>query len=303
MAFAQGNASSYYRKIASEQRKIRTKQVNFYKTSLQFTDENRRNKGRDMVMTQINATKKIIARTPAFQGDSAMRNDYSRILDIYDEAYTDAYDSVQTLSKTMGNSEDDLKKYQDAFYYMQDLIDDAEDKWQMNEDYFTGAYNVSAMADPTKNQLNTLRSLAIYVQDLRSTYASVPFLVTHMQQMVKNKEFDNLEDERQNLGLKAEQGMVAVIRVGNYILEGEEGDEEDDFLKNATIYYLEYVRDAVDDEFEKAMTDLDEARYEESEKQVERAQYKLESLLIDFVETYNDLNSRTEKFVNHYVEE
>ena len=57
LAFAQGNASSYYRKIASEQRKIRTKQVNFYKTSLQFTDENRLNKGRDMVMTQINATK------------------------------------------------------------------------------------------------------------------------------------------------------------------------------------------------------------------------------------------------------
>jgi hypothetical protein len=300
IAFAQGNASSYYRKIASEQRKIRTKQVNFYKTSMQFTDETRLNKSRDMVLTQLDATKKVVNKIPAYKGDSAMRNDYDRILDIYIEAYSSVYDTVQLLRKSMSTSEDALIAYQNSFYRMEDYIDDAENKWQMNEDYFTGAYNVNAMDDPTRVQLNTLRSLALYVQDIRSSYASVSFMVLKMQDLAKKKQFDNMEDHRQELALKAEQAMVAISKIGDYI---DEEDRDDDFLNSAALYYLSYVRDGADEDFAEALTALDEARYDESDKAVERSQWKIEKILEDFIETELDLNDRTEKFVNAYLKD
>lgn len=297
---AQGNASSYYRKIASEQRKIRTKQVNFYKTSLQFTDVNRLNKSRDMVLTQLNTTIKVMSKMPAYKGDSALRNDYSRILDLYVEAYTNVYDTIQILRNSMSESEENLVEYQNAFYRMEDYIDDAENRWQMNEDYFTGAYNVNAMDDPTLVQLNTLRSLALYVQDIRSSYTSVSFKIKAMQELAKKKQFDNMEDHRQDLALKAEQAMVAISKIGDYI---DEDDRDDDFLNSAALYYLQYVRDGADQEFAEALTALEEARYDESDKAVERNEWKIEKILQDFVETELDLDERTEKFVNAYVKD
>jgi len=298
--FAQGNASSYYRKIAREQRKIRTKQVIFYKTSMQFTDQTRLDKSRDMVLTQVNATKKIMSKMPAYKGDSALRNDYSRILEIYLEAYTNVYDTIQLLRKTMAASEDDLEEYQNAFYRMEDYIDDAENRWQMNEDYFTGAYNINAMEDPTSVQLNMLRSLAIYVQDIRSSYASVSFKIKDMQDLVAKKQFENMEDHRQDLALKAEQAMVAISKIGDYI---DEDDRNDDFLNSAALYYLQYVRDGADQDFAEALTALEEARYDDSDKAVERSEWKIDKVLQDFVETELDLNDRTEKFVNAYVKD
>lgn len=297
---AQSNPSSYYRKIASEQRKLRTKQVNFYKTSLLYTDQKRLDKGRDMILVQIESALKNMGRMPAYKGDSAIRNDYVRILDVYKTAYTTAYDSVQKMSLNMRSSEKSLKEYQDAFYYMEGLVDEGEEMWLLNEEYFTGYYNVTPMDDPTLAPLTTLRSLAVYVQDIRSSYASVPFMVANMQNELKAKKYDNLEDQRQNLALAAEQSMVAVSKVGDYY---DEDDREDDFLRAASIYYLEYVRDAADREMAEDLTTLDEARYEEDDKLIEKAHWRIEKILTDFEETEVDLNERIEKFVGHYVQD
>ncbi len=183
---------------------------------------------------------------------------------------------------------------------MEGLVDDAEYKWEQNENYFTNYYTVNPMEDPTAAQLSTLRSLSIYVQDIRSAYASVPFLVKDVQATVKKKQFDNLEDARLELVQKAEQAMVAVSKVGDYI---DENEDEDDFLKSAALYYLEYVRSGSEEDFEAALLQLDEARYEEKESQVEKAQWKIDEVLQDFIETELDLNDRISKFVAHYVKE
>jgi len=307
LAQAQGNASSYYRKIASEQRKIRTKQVNFYKTALLYTDQKRLDKGRDMIITQIKAAQKNMARTPAYKGDSAIRNDYVRILDIYMKAYTDGYDSVQVTKARIGDSEKALRQYQDAFYYMEDFITEAEDKWALNEEYFTGYYNVTPMADPTLPSLIIYRQLAAYVQDVRSTYTSVPFEVQKLKESIKKKDYDILEDQRNIMALAAEDAMIAMVVVGNYVYiepNDEEGEErEDDYLYGSVIDYLEYIKDAADGDIAEELTKLDEARYDEDTKKIEKSHEKLLKIVDDLIQAEAGLNEEIEKFVYDYVEQ
>lgn len=306
LAQAQGNASSYYRKIASEQRKLRTKQVNYYKTALLFTDQKRLDKGRDMIVTQIQAAQKNMNRTPAFKGDSALRNDYVRILDIYMQAYTNGYDSVQVTKSRMSESEKALKQYQDAFYYMEDLVTEAEDKWALNEEYFTGSYAINPMVDPTLPSLIIYRQLAAYVQDVRSTYTSVPFQVTSMKESLKSKNYDVLEDKRNEMAMAAEDAMIAMVVVGNYsyVEPGDENEElrEDDYLYGAVIDYLEYIKDACDNDMAEELTKLDEARYDEDDKKIEKSHEKLLKLTDDLIEAETSLNEQIEKFVFDYVE-
>ena len=114
LSYAQ-NASSYYRKIASEQRKIRTKQINFYKTTLTFTDAKRIEKGRQMVLTQIVTSQKNLKRTPAYRGDSVLRNDYVRVLELYHKAYTDAWDSIQKCKAVIN--------YKQPYFYPSQFLD------------------------------------------------------------------------------------------------------------------------------------------------------------------------------------
>ena len=294
------NASSYYRKIASEQRKIRSKQINYYKTALLQPDEKRLDKGRDMIVTQIQTSLKNMSRTPAFQGDSALRNDYIRILNTYLEAYTEAYDSVKVMKANAGKSAAELVKYRETIYYMEGMIDDAEADWEANEDYFTNSYNINAMDDPALAELKTLRYLSDYVQELRGTYSGLPFQLQEILNEVKQKKYNNLEDRRQELGLAVDQALVNAGRVGVYI---DQEEDEDDFLLNATLRYLDEIKIATDDDMAGILTELDEAIYDEDDKKTERAAYKLEQLLTDLIEMEIDLNDRTEKFVGHYVKD
>lgn len=295
---AQNNASSYYRKFAAEQRKIRTKQVMYYKGTLSATDARVADKNRGLVVTQIESSQKAIAKLPAFQGDSALRNDYRRILQIYLEAYTSAYDSVQVKKKLAGKSAADLVAYREAIGNMEGMVDDAESMWEKNEIYFSNAYRVNPIEDPTLNQLNTLRNLADYVQEIRGCYQSLPFMLTEMQSLVKAKNYRDLEDKRETLSEAVDRSLVTAGRVGAYFTEDE---KEDDNLLNATLRYLDEIKISADDDMTVILNEMDEAVYDEDEKGIDRASYKLEKLLEDLASAEAELNHRADKFVAHYV--
>lgn len=294
------NASSYYRKIASEQRKIRSKQINYYKTALLQPEQTRLDKGCEMIVTQIQTSLKNLNRTPAYNGDSAIRNDYIRVLTTYLNAYTNAYDSVKTMKVDAGKSAADLVRYRESIYYMEGLVDEAESDWGANENYFCNTYNITPMDDPTLAELNTLRFLSDYVQELRGTYSGLPFKLQELQNVVKAQQYNNLEDKRQELGLAVDQALVYAERVGFYMTQEE---DEDDFLLNATLRYLDEIKIATDDDMAGFLTELDEAIYDEDAKKIERAAFKLEQLLTDLIEMEIDLIDRTEKFVGHYVKD
>ena len=300
------NASSYYRKIASEQRKIRTKQINFYKTTLTFTDAKRIEKGRQMVLTQIVSSQRNLSRTPAFKGDSVLRNDYVRMLEIYHEAYTDAWDSIQKCKSVMGDSEKAMKEYLEAYYIMDDMIAEAEERWVANEEYFTGSYNVRPMEDPSLATLNVYRSLGVYVEDVRASYSTIPFEVKALKDEVRAGNFDLIEDKRIELATAAEDAMITLTSVGNYIYidpEDEDADEEeDDYLYEQAIGYLEYVKDAMDNDFAETLTDLDDAMYDDDDKKIDKYKEKLVSIMDDLIAAESDMNESITDFVTDYVE-
>jgi hypothetical protein len=94
--------------------------------------------------------------------------------------------------------------------------------------------------------------------------------------------------------------LVNAERVGFYMTQEE---DEDDFLLNATLRYLDEIKIATDDDMAGFLTELDEAIYDEDAKKIERAAFKLEQLLTDLIEMEIDLIDRTEKFVGHYVKD
>lgn len=293
------NASSYYRKLASEQRKINTKIIMFYKTALQYTDVVRLNKSRDMVLTQLQTSLKNVERTPAYQKDSAMRNDYERVLKNYIEAFTTVYDSVAALKAKSGDSQADLAKYTDAFYYFEEMLDQAASDWLANEEYFTGQYNVRAMEDPTREELDILRGVNSYVQELRGTYTNVPYKLKEMQEAVKNKEYGELEDKRQELSVIAGDALVDAGRVGAF----EFDDEMDYYLLDGTLKYLDKIMEETERGFVRVLDELDEAQYDEDERKTERAVEHLNGLIEELIELEETVQKRTEGFVAHYIEE
>jgi hypothetical protein len=297
---AQNNASSYYRKFAAEQKKIRTKQVMYYKGALSMSDARLTDKNRGMVVTQIVSSQKAVAKLPPFQGDSALRNDYRRILAIYLEAYTTAFDSVQIKKSVAGKSAANLVAYRESIANMEGLVDEAEDMWDLNENYFSNTYTISLMEDPTLAQLTTLRNLADYVLEIRGCYQSLPFLLTEIQSLLKTKKYSELEEKREALSEATDRALVTAGRVGAYFNEKE---KEDDLLLNATLRYLDELKISADDDMTMILNELDEAIYNEDDKDIEKAVYNFEKLLEDLVAAEEDLNNRAEKFVSYYVKD
>lgn len=297
---AQNNASSYFRKFAAEQKKIRTKQVLYYKGALSNVDDRVKDKNRGMVVTQIASSQKAVSKLPPYQGDSALRNDYRRILDLYMEAYTAAFDSVQLKKADAGKSAGNLVAYREAISNMEGMIDDAEDMWESNEDYFSNMYNINIAEDPTLAQLSTLRNLADYVQEIRGCYQSLPFLLTEMQSMLKTNNYRDLEDKREALSEATDRALVSAGRVGAYFNEKE---KEDDLLLNATLRYLDELKITADDDMTAILNELDEAVYDENDKAIEKATYKFEKLFEDLSGAEEELNHRADKFVDYYIKD
>lgn len=303
-ASAQGNPSSYYRKIASEQRKIRSKQINYYKTALLYNDAKRLVKSRDMILNQVKTSMRNLSRTPAFRGDSAIRNDYIRILEQYEEAYTDVFDSVQTLKQNATASKQALKQYQEAFYYMEFLLDDAEDRWLSNEEYFTNAYQARPMDDPTITELTALRDLAMYVEEMRNTYTDVVYMIKAAKQDVKLGKFDMLEDQRLEIATEADEALTNAITVGEYQWYDEDDIEHlDDYLLREVKQFLNSARDVAEISIGEELTTYDEARYDGNDKRAERSKEKIERMLDYLLENVEDLNETVTDLVANYAGE
>jgi hypothetical protein len=94
--------------------------------------------------------------------------------------------------------------------------------------------------------------------------------------------------------------LVTAGRVGAYFNEKE---KEDDLLLNATLRYLDELKISADDDMTMILNELDEAIYNEDDKDIEKAVYNFEKLLEDLVAAEEDLNNRAEKFVSYYVKD
>lgn len=299
-ADAQNNASSYWRKIASEQRKIRTKQLMYYKTALATTDAKRLDKNREMILTQVKSSQQNMLRTPAFQGDSAVKNDYIRILDIYTIAYTTGYAQVVANQELMTKDASAFRQYQESVAILEGMIDEAEDKFERNETYFTNKYNVSPTEDPTYAQLFAVRTLSMYLQDVRNIVAEVPLLTQEIQRSLKEKKYKDIEEKRVALSKVTERALVSASRLGPYI---DENDKDDDFLDAATINYLDNAKKTIDGIMAQDVMALDDAVYDGKEGKIEKASGAVNKSCEEVLKLDADFNKRMQKFISAYVKE
>jgi len=295
-----GNANSYLRKFTAEQRKIRSKQVNYYKTLMQGGDEKRLAKNSEMIVSQVNATIMAIQRTPPYQKDSAMRNDYLRVLDLYTIAYTTGFQQLVLTKANMNSSAENFEKYQDAMDLMEGMLDDAEEKWDRLLTYFTGRYNVPAPDDPTAAELFFLREFSAYVQEIRNAVSDTPFLTKEMQKMVKNKEFRDLEDTRKLLNKSLERALVATTKIGPW---RDEKQKDDTFLMDAALGYADNVKRLVEVNLKNEIMALEDAALDGKKERTERVAESVNRMLETILKNEADFEKRLTKFVSAYIKE
>jgi hypothetical protein len=263
-------------------------------------DVKRLDKNRELILNQVTASQQIIQRTPPFMGDSALRNDYGRILDLYHTTYTTVYDQMMILREKMNESADAFRSYQDAVENLEGLLDDAEEKWERNETYFSSKFNLNVTPDPMLDEVNFLREFSAYVQEIRSSTLEMGFQVKKMQNEVKAKNYKVLEDLRKAMVKSSEKAQVRITRTGPYLTNDE---KEDSFLSDAALNYLDYCRRTLEVSVYQELMLLDEAIYDDSPSQTEKSITRLSRMLEDMNRSEADFKKRLDKFVGAYVKE
>ena len=291
---AQNSAMSYYRKIANEKRKVEKKRLKYVQYDVLGDNPKKADKYRTMVVTQVESSMETIKRMKPYQGDSAFRNDYVRVLDLYRLAYTKKYGNIQELETASTNSYEDMMKYLDAVGDMEIVIEEAAEKLQRNEEYFSNKYNFKLTVDEEmEEQYYVLADVLYYTRDVYRSYYRVEDQLNAF--LESTEEFD-VKTARiyQRAIIKAiEKSISEIVILGDF-------DGDDNHLEDV-VGLLEDLESKMKDELGEILDLADEGSYDE--KQWDKAMKRLEGFeeeMAEFKTAY--VLSRT-RFVEDYLPE
>lgn len=300
LAEAQNTAVSYIRKVTGEQKKIRAKQINYYKTLMNSADEKRLDKNREMIVTQVNATIQAVKRIPNYQGDSTVRNDYLRVLNLYTISYNTGFQQMMLTKAEMNQSGEKFNAYQDALGNMEGMIDDAEYKYDRVITYFNTRYNLSQPEDPIQTELEFLREFSAYVQDIRNAVTEPAFIAREMQTKIKAEQYDDLMDMCKSISKSTERGAIAVTQIGPWL---DEKQKSDTFLMDAALNAMDNIRRMADGNLYTELMALEDASLDGKSARSLRVGESVSNLLETIIKIDADFNKRLIKFVSAYVKE
>lgn len=289
---AQNSAMSYYRKIANEKKKVEKKRLKYFQYALKGDNPKKAEKYRVMVVDQVETSMATIKKMKPFKGDSAFRNDYVRVLNLYILAYTKSYGNIQELEASSRNSYDDMMKYLDAVEVMEGEIEEAAIKLRRNEEYFSNKYNFKLVIDEEmEEQYEDLNDVLYYTRDIYRSYFRVE---DQMHALLESAEDFDVKTGRiyKKSTIKAlEKSISEIVVIGDF-------DGDDHHLKEV-IDLLEELEEVMKEDYSEILDLADEGSYDE--KQWNKAMKKLEAFVEDLDGFQSDYYLSKTRFVEYYL--
>lgn len=259
------DARGYFKNFQSESRKIGRKNYIYLEAIVKGADERRIIRYREMVVEQLQDSKRVIARVGDYNGDDVLVREYSEGLEMYIKAFGELFKVSDSLNPYKFNSYEDLLAYHTQLEKAEQLMIDASFKMKKAEEYFAKQYKVDLRVDEKmEEEYRMLDEVTLYARDMteiffrvdaqaqafigaaaRNHADSLPLIVKNMRRAISESkdEIYAYTDVPENDRLK---------RDVTYYLEDIEGDLEDvlvrvsEALGNAYLEESEY-KDAQDD--------------------------------------------------------
>ncbi len=289
---AQNNAQSYFRKIANEKKKVNKKRLKYFQSSLKGDNPKKAERYRTMVVDQVNASMKIIKKMRPYQGDTAFRNDYARVLNLYNQAYTRAYGNIQELEDSSHLSYENMMLYLDAVEDMEFTIEEAAEKLRMNEEYFANKYKFTIRYDEEMEAQYELLSDVLYY--LRESYRS--YFRVEVQFLYLIAEYENFEAKRERK--RQMQTVKAIEKTLSETVVLGDFDGDDSYQKNL-IDLLEDMETMMREDYTEIIDLAEDGSYDE--KKWDKGMKKLDGFIEDLKSMMQAYYDEKASFVDGYL--
>ncbi len=262
------NARSYYREFQSQGRKIGIKNMRYLEAVVRGDDARRINKYREMVMEQLQDSKRDLSRVGPYKDDDVLHREFLAGLDMYMEAFED-FGAAEKLTENRYNSYADLQKYYEAANKAEIKMLDAAYKIEKAEDYFGKTYMVDLRRDEAFQEKQfKLDEITVYTRELTLIYFRVDGELTALFNAIDADKGDTLAVIITNLRKS--------IRTAQSELEEKEPLEFDDSLEDMLGYFLEEIDGSIDEDL-RPMAEKFQFKYQDQED-LEDAQVMLREM-------------------------
>ena len=292
---AQNSAQGYFRKIANEKKKVDKKRLKHFQMALKGDNPKKEEKYRTMVVDQVVSSMNTIKKLPPYKGDSAFRNDYVRVLNLYKEAYTRSYGDIQELKDSSQTSYDNMMLYLDAVEEMEYTIEEATEKLKRNEEYFSNKYNFPLRIDEEmEEQYEELNYVLYYLRDSYRNYYKVEFELKKIKNLDIADFVVKQERKHQMVTVKAiEKTISETVVLGDY--------EGDDSYQKDLIGLLEDVESMMREDYTEILDLAEDGSYDE--RKWDKGMSKFESFKEDLTSIMQNYYEIKAGFVEGYLPE
>ena len=291
---AQNSAMSYYRKISNEKRKVEKKRLKYVQYDMLGDNPAKADKYREMVVDQVESSMQTIERMRPYQGDSAFRNDYVRVLDLYRLAYTKKFGNIQELEGLSTNSYEDMMKYLDAVGEMEIVIEEAALKLRMNEEYFANKYNFRLNIDEEmEEQYFVLTDVLYYTRDVYRSYYRVEDQLNAFLESTEEFDVKTARLYQRSIVKAIEKSISEIVVLGDF--------DGDDNHQKEVVSLMEDLEEIMKDDLVEILDLADEGSYDE--RQWDKAMKKLEGFKEEVNEFKAAYNMSKSRFVEDYLPE
>jgi len=278
---------AYYREFQSQSRRLGIKNMRYLEAVAQGSDERRVAKFREMVLDQLNETKRDLGRVGSYNEDDILWKEYMAALDMYIEAYDSDFGAAQKLSPEMYSSYENLKAYYEAASIAEIKLLDANFKIEKAEDYFAKTYKIDLRRDTAAiGKALRLDDVTVYTRELALIYYRVDAHLLAIFKAVEDNNTDTLSIIITNLRKDIRVAQSEIEEVGDY--------KGDDGLVDFVLAFIEDIDGSIDEDL-RPTAEILEGRYQDqkslADAKADMEDYRLwhDDIALDFFEARKEL--------------
>lgn len=281
------NPEQYLREFTNQNRKINKKNLMYLEASLKGKEERRLVRYREMVVEQLKESRQELERVGPYEDYEILQREYVDALTIFIDAYENDFGIAEELIKNRYNSYKDLQKYYEAVYEAEDKMLKASYKMEAAEDHFANTHFFNIERDQEViEQYAKLDEVTLYTRDMTLCFFRVDAEVREYLGVTSRGNTDSLDqillDMREAIKTSSEE-----------VAEYSDFEGEDDLYKE-TLYYLEEIKEEMNETLQPLSRQLqneflDEGEYRDTQKDLEKFVSRHEDLVEEFFEVKRDL--------------
>lgn len=288
------NPGQYLRQFNNQKRKADIKGLLYLEASLKGADARRTQKYQEIVLEQLQESKRDIERLPPYEDDDLLKREYVAAFDMLIKAYDKGFRKAEDLRDSMYESYDHLKHYYEVVTAAEDEMYEASYKIEAAEDHFIKSYYLDFERDEEIIQRYIMLDEAtLHSRDMTLAFFRVEAQVQKMLNHIEADELDSIEGDISEI-------RKALELSANEVEEYSDFEGEDDLLEEMTDY-IEEMKEEVNFNLiplaEKLQNRfLGEKEYENTQKELQRFIDRQEDRVEDFYEARAD-------FIEEYIPE